>query len=248
MPFARQARSGHTNLHSPRGAVSSADLARLLRSNIPAAGFVDRLKIGFRPYICPFDLLLPHVEPRESYYDIGCGSGMFLRILAEYKNPTALGGTEISAHLIENAAAVLNSCHVPLALSVYDGCDFPGEVAEYQWVFLIDVLHHVPRASQSAFLSRLFARLLPGQQLLIKDIDAASPLVYWNKLHDFLLSKEIGHEWSATATQRELERIGFEVRPLFNTQVFLYPHFALLCTKPRGAAVDNHDSKSGLDR
>ena len=245
MPFVRQVRSGHTNLHSPKSAVSSTDLARLLRSNIPATGFVDRLKIGFRPYICPFDLLLPHIEPGESYYDIGCGSGMFLRILAEYKSPTAVGGTEISAHLIENASAVLKSCIVPLALSVYDGCDFPGEVAEYQWVFLIDVFHHVPRESQWAFLSRLFARLRPGQRLLLKDIDAATPLVYWNKLHDFVLSKEIGHEWSATATILELERIGFEVRMLFNKRVFLYPHFALLCTKPRGTTVETQHSSDG---
>jgi 2-polyprenyl-3-methyl-5-hydroxy-6-metoxy-1,4-benzoquinol methylase len=211
--------------------VSNSDLHRLLKANIPATGLLDRLKISLRPYICPFNRLLTHVEHGSSYYDIGCGSGMFLRILAEYKSPVALGGIEVSPRLVHNAEYVLKPTRLPVALSVYDGFELPSEIGNYEWAFLIDVLHHIPRDSQFCFLSNLHARLKPGQRLLIKDIDAASPLVYWNKLHDLLLSKEIGHEKAAKVVQQELEQIGFFVRPLFNARVLLYPHYALLCTK-----------------
>ena len=212
--------------------ITNVDLSRLLRDNVPAAGLIDRLKISFRPYICPFNLLLPHVEPGLSYFDIGCGSGMFLRILAEYKRPKAIGGLEVSERLVENASFVLRSCNTPLDLHLSNGCDFPAAMENYDWVFLIDVMHHVKRGRQLPFLEQLYARMTPGQRLLFKEIDAASPLVYWNKFHDLLLSREIGHERSAVDMKRALENIGFEVSLLFSTRVWLYPHYALLCTKP----------------
>jgi 2-polyprenyl-3-methyl-5-hydroxy-6-metoxy-1,4-benzoquinol methylase len=228
-------------IHEPSDRVASnSDLHRLLKAKIPAAGFLDRLKIRFRPYVCPFNLLLPHVERGLSYYDIGCGSGMFLRILAEYKSPLALGGVEVSSRLVNNAEFVLNQTGLPVALSVYDGIEIPHEIGNYEWVFLIDVLHHIPRDRQFHFLANLHTRLKPGQRLLIKDIDAASPLVYWNKLHDFLLSREIGHERPAMVVHQELERIGFEVRPLFAARVLLYPHYAILCTKRATATSGGH--------
>jgi 2-polyprenyl-3-methyl-5-hydroxy-6-metoxy-1,4-benzoquinol methylase len=219
-----------------RPAVTTAELARLLKDNVPATGFVDRLKIRFRPYVCPFDLLLPHVEPGLSYFDIGCGSGMFLRILAEYKLPAALGGVEISARLIENAGSLLRACDVPTTLQVYDGFSLPDEIGKFDYLFMVDVLHHMPLARQFEFLTALFDRMAPGQKLLFKDIDAASLLVYWNKLHDLALAGEIVHERIADTVREHLESVGFEVRMIFRKRVLLYPHYALLCTKPASSS------------
>jgi len=33
-----------------------------------------------------------------------------------------------------------------------------------------------------------------GGQFVLKDIDASSPLVYFNKLHDLILNKQYPHE------------------------------------------------------
>jgi 2-polyprenyl-3-methyl-5-hydroxy-6-metoxy-1,4-benzoquinol methylase len=212
-------------------AVSNRDLAELLRANVPAAGLIDRLKIRFRPYICPFNLLLPHIRDRSSCFDIGCGSGMFLRILAEYKNPSMLGGVEICERLLKNAIHVLQSCRAPVTLHIYNGFDLPDAIADYDYLFLVDVMHHMARDRQFSFLERLFARMRPGQQLLLKDIDADSPLVYWNKVHDLVLSRQLGNERSATVVRDCLERIGFRVKLCFAKRVLLYPHYAFHCTK-----------------
>jgi len=213
-------------------ATSNTELARLFLDNVPSTGWVDHLKIRFRPYICPYNLLLSFVEPDSSYFDIGCGSGMFLRILAEYKHPTALGGVEISDRLIQNARSILQRCSAPVELNVYDGARLPPHIEQYEYLFMIDVLHHLRCELQLAFLESLFKRMQPGQRLLLKDIDANSPLVYWNKVHDLVLSREVGHELRAESVGRELERIGFQVQFLFKKRVFLYPHFGYLCRKP----------------
>jgi len=189
------------------------------------------LKHCFRPYICPFHLLLGHIGSGRSYFDIGCGSGIFLRILAEYKSPTALGGVEVVQRLAETAAAVLLNCGVPCDVRAYDGMHLPPEISNYDYLTLIDVLHHVPLENHHAFLSCIYDRMQPGQQLLIKDIDAASPLVFWNKFHDLVLSHEIGNERSVENARNLLTDIGFRVELLFNKRVYLYPHYALLCCK-----------------
>jgi cyclopropane fatty-acyl-phospholipid synthase-like methyltransferase len=218
--------------HSSGPAPSACDLAALLRADLPASGVVDRLKIRFRPYICPFDLLLGHIEDGKSYCDVGCGSGALLRIVAEYKHPAALAGWEVSAGLVENARAVLEAAACPVQLDTYDGTNVPSSVGDYDYLFLIDVLHHIVPQRQFSFLAQLFERMHSGQRLLVKEINADSPLVYWNKLHDVLVSREVGHERGASTLQEWLEQIGFDVKLLFKRRVFLYPHFALMCQKP----------------
>ena len=156
-----------------------------------------------------------HIDAGLAYYDIGCGSGAFLRELAKHKQPTALGGVEVSERFVQNAAGVLRSTNVPVSLAVYEGLNVPADIERYDYLMLIDVLHHLPRDRQFGFLERLFQRMKPGQRLLLKDIDADSPLVFWNKLHDLLVSREIGHERSADFVKGELEHIGFQVQLLF---------------------------------
>ncbi len=219
------------------------DVVHLLKKTPPLGGLVNWLKHRLRPYICPFHLLLKYIEGGKSYFDIGCGSGAFLRILAEYKYPTALGGVEVAPRLRENAVAVLAYCRVPHELQVYDGMHLPPEISDYDYLTLIDVLHHLPLENHRAFLSCIYDRMQPGQQLLIKDIDAASLLVFWNKFHDLVLSHEIGSERSVENARKLLTEIGFRVDLLFNKRVYLYPHYALLCCK-RTEAQTNGDRMS----
>ncbi len=210
---------------------NATTLVKLLSANAPSAPLTTRLKFSLRPYICPFHLLLPFVEAGLKYYDLGCGSGAFLRLLAEYKHPKALGGAEVSGQLIDHANSVLKGRVNELQLRQYDGFDIPAEVADYNYVFLIDVLHHIPRAEQDGFLRRLVARMEPGQRLVLKDIDAGSRLAYWNKVHDVLLSQQIGHERHFRAMTTFLQQIGLTVEHAFTKRVLLYPHYVLICAK-----------------
>src|SRR5687767_5250391 len=42
----------------------------------------DSITQRFRPYICPFEELLPIVPTGSSVLDVGCGAGLFLGLLA----------------------------------------------------------------------------------------------------------------------------------------------------------------------
>src|SRR5262249_50684508 len=139
--------------------------------------------------------LINMVEPGNRVGDIGCGSGQFFLLLSEFSKPSFLYGIEISDKLINNASELLSDLNgLELQLELYDGVNIPPLIGEMDIIFLIDVLHHVPKNNQHNFLNRIASLMKRGARLVIKDIEAANPLVIFNKLHDLVVSKEIGHE------------------------------------------------------
>jgi SAM-dependent methyltransferase len=217
------------------GHPSTRDLVETLRRHVASAGTLDRLKTLYRPYICPFDDLLRLLPPGATVFDIGCGNGAFLLLAAVFRQPSALGGVEVSPQLIANARNLLRGpcAAIPLDLRVYDGVALPAMLGDYQYVFLTDVLHHVPPSGQEALLERIREGMAPGATLVLKDIDAANrALCGCNKLHDLLLSGEIGHELEAAAAVRSLARLGFRIDSVSKRRVLWYPHYTVVASKP----------------
>lgn len=215
--------------------ISNKELSTFLQSKIPGkAGFIDKIKIGYRPYICPFSELLAYIPDNAKVLDIGCGSGMFLSLVANYKSPASLAGIEISETLIHHAQQLLANLNknIPLFLSVFNGSVLPEEIANYDYIFLIDVVHHVPRTEQYTFLRSIYEKMRPGATLVLKDIDAENIILSkFNKLHDLLLSGEIGHELKSKAIKQELTNIGFKTSAIIKKRMLVYPHYTIICEK-----------------
>lgn len=213
-------------------AIAKKDLVKLLKNRLPDTSFINQLKIAYRPYICPFEQLLQLVPPQTSVFDIGCGSGMFLMLMAEFCSPQKLAGIEIRQDLIDNAQKLLETYQKPLFLSVFNGKEIPIEIAEYDCITMIDVLHHIPKNEQIHFLEQLYEKMKPEALFLFKDIDAeALPWVYFNKLHDLIFAREIGNEWKTKEFLDIAEKIGFKKLKLTKQRNFVYPHYTILLKK-----------------
>jgi 2-polyprenyl-3-methyl-5-hydroxy-6-metoxy-1,4-benzoquinol methylase len=193
---------------------------------------MNRLKVAYRPYICPFDELLRLIDDSDTVFDIGCGSGQFATLLAEFTNVKKIGGVEISPELIKNARKLLEpyANKVDCNFYVYDGSDIPN-LSGYSVAVLIDVLHHVPPANQVSFLKAIYDQMRPGARLIIKDIEAASPLVAFNKLHDRIFAGEVGNEMRSGDLRTTLTKIGFSISSISRKNMYVYPHYTLLATK-----------------
>jgi len=211
-------------------AITATDLSRYLKSIHNQARGVDRLKIAYRPYICPFEDLLTLVRAGERVFDIGCGSGQFALLLARFVKPSWIGGADISENLIRNAKELFGNSKTAIEhdFRVFDGKNFPESIRTADRVFLIDVFHHVPRGQQEDFLVSLWKCMQPGSVLVLKDIDAASPLVFFNKLHDRIISNEVGHEISVRQLISMAQKAGFRLVSESKRRMFWYPHFTLL--------------------
>jgi len=212
--------------------LGAAKLSRQLQKNIPSTSFLNKIKIAYRPYICPFDKLLALIPPQAKIFDVGCGSGMFLMLAAEFTRPAQLGGIEVSSELVQNATELLKGYQLPLDLQLYDGVTLPDSLKAYDLIFLIDVLHHIPPTNQAPFLRNIYDKMSKGSKLILKDIDGSQKFwSYFNKMHDFVFSGEVGNELPSGQVLGECRDIGFAVLAFSVQRMFVYPHYTIVLAK-----------------
>lgn len=214
-------------------ALSNKDLLAYLRKINFEGGLLDRLKVYYRPVVCPFVELIQQVRPGEKIGDIGCGSGQFCLLLGEFAKPSYIYGIEISERLVQNAHQLFQqNSKVPFDFETFDGIVFPEKIRELDLIFLNDVLHHVPKNNQHDFLKNLVAIMKPGARLIIKDINKESLLVYCNKMHDLVFAGEIGNELKFEQTRTWLEALGLKVLEHTKKRMYVYPHYTIIAKKP----------------
>ncbi|MDP4151126.1 MAG: class I SAM-dependent methyltransferase [Bacteroidota bacterium] len=215
--------------------LTNKDLLAYLKSLDFHAGFVDRLKVYYRPLVCPFVELIGLARQGEKVGDIGCGSGQFGLLLAHFAKPSFVFGIEISERLVNNARQLFDKYAEPgttYAFEVFDGVVFPDRIGELDVIYLNDVLHHVPAAAQERFMHDLIAKMKSGARLVLKDINGASPLVYCNKMHDLLFAHEIGHELPWRKAKAWLENNKLIVTEFTKKRMYVYPHYCIVAQKP----------------
>ncbi|MDI9339472.1 MAG: class I SAM-dependent methyltransferase [Sediminibacterium sp.] len=213
--------------------MTNSEIIKFLTSTTVNAGFVDKLKIKYRPVICPFDDLMAYAKDTKSVFDVGCGSGQFCALVANFTGVNTIKGIEINERLVNNANQVNQrfSGTKNIKFAVFDGNTIPDDIVEYDLIYMIDVYHHIPQSVQKPFMKQLFDKMKPGARLMFKDIDAGSPLVICNKLHDLVFAKEIGKEISFKAAKSLLTEVGFKIVEEYKKTVFVYPHYFILAVK-----------------
>lgn len=213
--------------------IKNKEIINFLIKKTADTGFVNKLKIRYRPLICPFDKLLTYVNPEDKVFDIGCGSGQFISLMARFSSASEFYGIEISEELIRNAIEVNRefASTKNIEFSYFDGRNIPSNISSYNKIFMIDVLHHIPRKQLGSFLNGLYEKMSPGSELILKDIDRKSPLVLFNKIHDLVFSGEVGNEISSADCADLLKKTGFKITENFGVRTFVYPHYFVLCRK-----------------
>ena len=154
-----------------------------------------RLMQKYRPYICPYDVLIQHVPQGSTILDIGCGGGLFLGLLTGTNRIKHGHGFDSNPIAIKTANAMSkqakSSGHTADLLfeTRSAAADWPD--ATYDVVSLIDVMHHVPPKAQKSVIINAIQRVKPGGKFLYKDM-CRRPL--WralaNRAHDLVLAKE----------------------------------------------------------
>jgi 2-polyprenyl-3-methyl-5-hydroxy-6-metoxy-1,4-benzoquinol methylase len=219
----------------PMTSVNAKQLVAYLQTLVPPGmKGLDKVKVVYRPYICPLHELLNRVPEQAAVFDIGCGNGSFLALAAHFRNPARLGGIEINDRLVQNASDVLKNTVTNTEVSIqwYDGLNIPDFIGSYSHVFMTDVFHHIPPAIQKDVMQQVFDKMSSGSVFIMKDIDAGKlPWVYFNKLHDRVAAGEIGNEISSQSMETLLKEVGFGITEYSYKQMLWYPHYTFVCKK-----------------
>ncbi len=213
-------------------ALSSKELSIYLSNAHNNASKLDKLKIIYRPYICPFEELIADCKDSKTILDIGCGSGQFLLLLSKFTDAIKLGGIEISPTLVNNAKDLLTTqSKTEFQIEIYDGITIPDFVYEFDTLTLIDVFHHIKREKQKSFVEELYKKMRHGSKLIFKDIDASHPLLFMSKLHDLLLAGEVVNMISISNAEKMLAETGFDIVSSSKKLMIWYPHYTIICIK-----------------
>ena len=172
-----------------------SNIARVLYQDAPL--FLREVQCG-RPYICPFEKLIPHISNKAHVLDIGCGAGLLMGLAAGVGLEFRGRGLDVSGRAIAAAKTMVQRAKGlnPKVRLDFDlipkTATWPDET--FDVVFLVDVLHHIKARAQQEFFARAVSNVRPGGVLVYKDM-CLRP--WWkaqmNRLHDLVLVAEFIH-------------------------------------------------------
>ncbi len=229
---ARVLRPTRTRFDAPeiygRGAISN--IVRALPP-IERAYSVARFSILRSKLLSVMDLML---TDEGRILDVGCGFGLFAAYFGQTHPQRRIVGVDPSARRIALAQGVAQS------LGLKDHTFVVGDVrtapleGPFDAVYVLDVMHHLPREDQQSVLERLRSLLVPGGMLLVKDITTEPHFgLLFTELLDRLmvgwrepLAYRHHREWGEMLTG-----LGFKVRMVRVPDVLPYPHVVIAARK-----------------
>lgn len=218
---------------APEHNVTPAQCAAIAAELFAGASPLMRAMQRYRPYICPFHLLLERVPADAAVLDVGCGAGLFLGLLAATRRIRAGHGFDSSSGAITVAQAMRRAGPPGLRFehrAVEDA--WPNET--FDVVSLIDVMHHVPLPAREGLVAQMGEHVGLGGRLIYKDM-VARPR--WrataNRLHDLVLARQWVRYQPLDAVVRWCERQGLRLVERQSVDMLWYGHEWVVMERPR---------------
>ena len=173
-----------------------------------------------RPWICPFDKFIFQVPKNQSIFDVGCGNGAFLFLLATFREPKKLYGVDVSEN---NLSIVKNIFPNTKYNKVNNISDWPKE--NFNVITVIDVLHHIKPEEQHEFINKILNKIKPGGTLIIKDM-STKPWYFaiMNTIHDLIFANQLIHYFPFNELIQIIKKNGFEIKEINSKILLWYSH------------------------
>jgi 2-polyprenyl-3-methyl-5-hydroxy-6-metoxy-1,4-benzoquinol methylase len=195
-------------------------------------GFGARIMSVGRPWLCPLHVLLGVVPAGTSILDIGCGSGVFLNLLADQARISRGVGVDSSSRAI--AAARVAHDHIARTSVAFELRRVEEGLPQgrYGVVSMIDVLHHIPQPAQRDALMAAASRVADGGVLLFKDVGLHPRWRAWaSRLHDLAVARQWIHIVAPALVEAWMLAAGFELIHRQTINILWYGHELLVFRK-----------------
>jgi 2-polyprenyl-3-methyl-5-hydroxy-6-metoxy-1,4-benzoquinol methylase len=210
-----------------------AAIKRIVRTLPPIEHAYARVRFSImRPQLLTvMDLVLPS-EGR--LLDVGCGFGLFAGYFGLTAPRRSITGVDPDKRRIGIARHVARELGLNQHTFI-DGVAHDSRlVGPFQGIYVLDVMHHVPRESQRDLIIRLRDLLSPSGILVIKDVTTEPYLgLKFTEVLDRLvvgfkepLAYRHHREWGQL-----LAELGFRVRVVRVPDILPYPHVVIMAHK-----------------
>lgn len=176
-----------------------------------------------------------YLPSKGKVLDVGCGFGLFSLYYAMRYPELSIDGIDLNKTRIQMARDAATSLGVTnVWYRVGNVTEFKIEEG-FQTVYMLDIIHHLPRMRVRPLLEAIYASLTSGGTLLIKDVNT-SPI--WKRWFTWYLDKAMDFRtpvsyWSQTTLVSVLNSIGFSVFTHEMVDTMPYPHVLYICHKKR---------------
>ena len=207
-----------------------------MQKHLDAYNFINVLRDAFgfkmfltwaRPLICPFERLICHIPKNSKVFDVGCGNGSLLFLIAKYRDPKKLYGVDIFENDLKVVKVAFRNTHYK-KIKTFE--DWPDE--KFDVVTAIDVLHHIEPKHQTQFILELLKKLSPKGTLIIKDM-STKPWICAkiNIIHDLIFANQIINYFSFEDLIEIIRKNNFEIKEINSKILFWYSHEWVVSTR-----------------
>ncbi|WP_019401807.1 MULTISPECIES: bifunctional 2-polyprenyl-6-hydroxyphenol methylase/3-demethylubiquinol 3-O-methyltransferase UbiG [unclassified Chelatococcus] len=221
-------------LPSPDTACTPADLRGFFYDLYEDAPKPLRLLSAARPYVCPYDRIVPFVPQGARVLDVGCGTGALLALLVAIERIAEGVGCDVSAPALSFARGAagrlaggerLRFDHIETIDGVVD--------APFDVVVMVDVLHHVPEAERQKVVAAAARRTAPGGVFIYKDMtDEPGGRRLAHTIDDLIFSHELVRQVSPEAVEHWAAGEGLELVASEYLPRLVYGHVLRVFRKP----------------
>lgn len=190
--------------------ISPRDLHRIAGELYPQASLLQRCLLRYRPYICPFELILSQISPGARVLDVGCGHGALLGFAARLGLIGRGVGLDPNPEAVAVARRMAERSAAPLEFRVMEANEVP-DAGEFDVVTMVDVVHHVDREHQRRFIEAAAGAVSTEGRFIYKDM-CATPrwMAMANQVHDLVLARQWVSHVPAAQVERWFDDLGFE--------------------------------------
>jgi SAM-dependent methyltransferase len=165
--------------------------------------------------------------------EVGCGFGLFGLYFARCYPGLSFVGVDLDGERVRMARRAAARLGVTNAVFHQGDARDLGLDQEFDAVYLLDVLHHVPVEEVRGILTHLRDHLGPRGALLIKDVDDRPwlPMAFTWLLDVLMTRGRLPHYWDPSRMVTLLRSLGFQVFCHSVRDVLPYPHRVFFCTR-----------------
>ncbi|MEM8758627.1 MAG: class I SAM-dependent methyltransferase [Planctomycetota bacterium] len=222
---------------SQEGPWTAASLSAAAWTAYEGGGGILPLMQRYRPYICPFELMLGQVPAGSRVLDIGCGGGLFLMLLSMSGRLDAAEGAsvgfDVSHAAIGKAVQAAEKMGVTNAAFRQLDVIAPWPEGPFDVASIVDVLHHVPPAAQRSVIEQAAAAVGPGGVVVYKDM-CKKPM--WracaNRMHDLVMARDWIRYVPIGRVAGWFDELGMRVIERGATGRYWYGHEWIVAQKP----------------
>jgi 2-polyprenyl-3-methyl-5-hydroxy-6-metoxy-1,4-benzoquinol methylase len=174
-----------------------------------------------------------YLPSRGKVLELGCGFGLFGLYFASSHPGLSITGIDTNGGRIRMARRAAERLGVRNTVFHIGDARALALAESFDAVYMLDLIHHVPRPVVREMLTHVREHLLPGGVLLIKDVDTRPMLqMAFTWLLDVLMTRgELPNYWSSPRMVEELRLLGFQVFCHSMWDVLPYPHRLYFCPK-----------------